>query len=162
MNFIFRTHTLNWILMGPTVYHLHILVQRLLPLQPHFLIKLLYERFHSPIQLVLTQRRLFSQLPSSPWSRRRAHCRRRLEVRAVPECLRFHHIPVRRRIIGGGAAVILKRVRLLQVPRERHVTTVRYRLPRALQRLLPLRLRHPQCPSSCKNFEFRSISKWHN
>lgn len=131
--------------MGPTVDHLHILVHWFLPLQPHLVVELLNERLDSAVQLVLTQRRLLPQLART----RRGIRRLRVVVRSVPERLRFQDDLRRRRVIGGGVeltAVILPRFGLPQVPRERHVAAVRYRLPRGFERLLPLRLRHPQRP----------------
>ena len=47
-------------LLGPTstADHLLVQIQRLLSLQPHFLVELIDENLHSPVQLVLTQWRL--------------------------------------------------------------------------------------------------------
>ena len=44
-------------LLGPTstADHLLVKIQRLLSLQPHFLVELIDENLHSPVQLVLTQ-----------------------------------------------------------------------------------------------------------
>ena len=44
-------------LLGPTstADHLLVQIQRLLSLQPHFLVELIDENLHSPVQLVLTQ-----------------------------------------------------------------------------------------------------------
>lgn len=50
-NFIAKSTSL----MGPTVCHLCVLFHRLLSLQPHLVIKLFYKRFHSPVQLIVTQ-----------------------------------------------------------------------------------------------------------
>lgn len=141
-------------LMGPTPDHLLVLVERLLPLQPHLLVELLDERLDSAVQLVLTQRRLLPQLP-----RPGGRTQRRVGV-PVGEGLRLLHHRRRR-----GWLVILRlnphsspphlrlpRVGLLEVPRQRHRTALRYRLPRVLQRVLPLRLRYSQClTSSCTN-----------
>lgn len=55
--------------MSAAVDHLHVLVKRLLPLKPHLLIELLDERLHSPVQLVLTQRRLSLGFSAATWRR---------------------------------------------------------------------------------------------
>ncbi|KAH0986754.1 hypothetical protein GBA52_013931 [Prunus armeniaca] len=60
---------------GPTSNHLLVLIQRLLPLQPHLLVELLDERLHSAVQIVLTQRGF---LPEPSRAGRRTQQRRRV------------------------------------------------------------------------------------
>ena len=83
-------------LLGPTstADHLLVLIQRLLSLQPHFLVKLIDEGLHSPVQLVLTQWRF---PPES------ARSGRGTQRRVVTERLGLLHFLSRR----SGSAVVL-------------------------------------------------------
>lgn len=126
-------------LLGSTADHLLVLIQWFLSLQHHLLVKLLYERFNSPVQLILTQRRIFPELHG---------VQRRSErgwwvVRTVLERLWFVH-SLRWRVLSyyDVTPMILPRIRFLQVSRQRHVTAVRYHLPCVLQCLVSFWLRY--------------------
>lgn len=110
-----------------------VLVQRLLPLQPHVLVELLNERLYSSIQLVLAQRGFPTELHVT-----RGRTQRLVASGMVVEGLGFLHPRRGRGILVSLTLARVPRVGFFQVVRQWHGAAVSDRLPRAFQRVVAL------------------------